>query len=674
MKKLYLLTTVALLALSACDKDRMRQPEIPAVGFPEDGVVRISANADAPQTRADGTDEYAGTTLGLFLDYGSGDRLTMDNVRWTKDSGWKADRQMLWKDSKTAVKLYAYAPYVSGQDDPAKIEFSIPADQSKGTTGADLVTWANDSFTPDNNVNENFTTDGKVLITFSHRLVKLTFNFEKGSQFDSDVTVEKAVLLGTTSKVLCDATAASKVSAAADAAGQNITLHKLADLKYEAVFCPGDGQKPGATMLEVKMSDNKVLSYTVPSGGLVEGGLKFGYAYEMKMRLGKDKIEVGSISLNPWVNPGRLTAGEAEIDPNVDVWDGTVEPYVVATLPIQIENAAQLAYLAKEVNEGKDFSGWTFQLSKDLSLAGIPWTPIGNMPYSFSGSFYGHGHKIYGLKVNVEDGYAGLFGRVKSDDNLTSTVLIQNLTIVDADVATSGLSAAGIICGYADNNVKIYNCEVSGTVTAQQGFAGGVVGELRKSSTLENCKASVKVKGLEALGGLCGITNGGTILGCSVSSGEIVGITDGSGGQHIGGLVGVVDHDLDDNTIADCTVNSSVKGRIGVGGLFGTFLGAYYTVSNCTVSGTVTVTEGSCGGLVGYVSEADSFTSCGFDGFIVKEGDNVMDTGAAIGFDNSDVTFTDCWYNGAKTGDLKPVGKEKDGKEYSISNTKPSGN
>ena len=87
MKKLYLLTTVALLALSACDKDRMRQPEIPAVGFPEDGVVRISANADAPQTRADGTDEYAGTTLGLLLDYGSGDRLTMDNVRWTKDSG-----------------------------------------------------------------------------------------------------------------------------------------------------------------------------------------------------------------------------------------------------------------------------------------------------------------------------------------------------------------------------------------------------------------------------------------------------------------------------------------------------------------------------------------------------------------------------------------------------------
>lgn len=299
------------MALSACDKDRMRQPEIPAVGFPEDGVVRISANADTPQTRADGTDEYAGTTLGLFLDYGSGDRLTVNNVRWTKDSDWKADRQMLWKDSKTAVKLYAYAPYVPGQEDPAKIEFAIPADQSEGTTGADLVTWADDSFTPDNNVNENFTTDGKVLITFSHRLVKLTFNFEKGSQFDSDATVESAVLFGTTSKVLCDATDASDVSAAADAAIQGITLHKLADLKYEAVFCPGDGQKPGATMLEVKMSDNKVLRYIVPSDGLVKDGLKFGHSYEMKMRLGKDKIEVGSVTLNNWGGSSRLVGGEA---------------------------------------------------------------------------------------------------------------------------------------------------------------------------------------------------------------------------------------------------------------------------------------------------------------------------------------------------------------------------
>lgn len=311
------MTTLAAVALISCGKEQARQTEIPAAGFPEDGVVRISAGADAPQTRGSGEpEEYAGTTLGLFLDYGSADRFTMSNVQWTKASDWTADRQMLWKDSETAAKLYAYAPFLTGQSDLTKIEFTVPADQSAGTTAADFVTWANDSFIPDKNKNNDFTADGKVLITFSHRLVKLTFNFEKGNQFGSDDSVLEASLLGTISKVLCDAT---KSTVAADGAGsQSIKLHKVAEpveapvaLKYEGIFFPGVGQKPGATMLEVKMSDGKTLSYTVPSGGLVEGGLKPGCAYVMNMRLGKDKIEVGSITLNEWDGNGRLQGGEA---------------------------------------------------------------------------------------------------------------------------------------------------------------------------------------------------------------------------------------------------------------------------------------------------------------------------------------------------------------------------
>ena len=686
------MTTLAAVALLSCGKEQQRQPEIPAVGFPEDGVVRISASSSDPQTRADGTPgEYAGTTLGLFLDYGLGNRFTMNNVRWTKTSGdWKADEQMLWQDSKTAAKLYAYAPYVSGQSDPTKIEFSIPADQSAGTAEADLVTWPEGDFIPDNNKNEKFTTDGKVLITFSHRLVKLTFNFEKGNQYDNDVTVVEAMLLGTKSKVLCDATNVNDpaVTATSDAISQDIKLHKLGDLTYEAVFFPGEGQKAGANMLMVKMSNDKVLRYTVPRNGLVAGGLMPGKAYEMKMRLGKDKIEVGNITVIGWPeSPTRFVEGEATVDPDADVWDGTSAAFKEddgagnvrgnsETNPILIESAAQLAYLAKQVNAGESYSGKYFKLTKDLALAEIPWTPIGGYVQTgeltwedrrFEGNFDGGNHTIYGLKVVAEKNkndnkqLSGLFGLVNWSyySSAKDKTYIKNLRISGANVLSENQNS-GILCGIA-YFVDISGVEVSGTVTAS-GVCGGLVG-LISNSTISNCKAKVKVTSTGSAGGLCAESAFGLELsGCSVSSSEIV------GSYHTGGLLGIIYSKI---VVTDCTVDASVKGN-GVGGLFGVFTNAYgetRSAKNCTMTGTVTVVKGNNGeyggGIAGCLSDSCPFEECGFDGFIVKEGENVENVGAAIGKDdNGSSTFTDCWYNADKTGELYKVGNYPQSADY----------
>lgn len=674
------MTTLAAVALLSCGKEKQQQPEIPAVGFPEDGVVRISASAGDPQTRADGTPEYAGEDLGLFMDYGSGDRFTMDNVRWTNGtSGWTADKQMLWKDSKTAAKLYAYAPYVSGQNDPAKVVFSIPADQSQGTTEADLVTWPKGDFIPDHGKNTEFTEDGKVMISFSHRLVKLTFNFEKGNQYGDDVQVKKATLLGTRSKVLCDATFGKDpvVRETSDAASQDIILHRLGDLKYEAVFFPGKGQEAGASMLKVEMSNGVVLRYAVPTGGLGVS-LMPGSAYEMKMRLGKDKIELAKdgITVGNWFEAPTLPGGEAQLNGNS--WDGTIatgfeggngsgdDPYKIAT-------ASQLAYLAEQVNAGTDYTGKSFTLTDNLDLAVRDWTPIGsfNNDKPFRGTFDGGNCTIYGLKVDLTSMYAGLFGAVDGGT-------VRNLKIEDAEVSAS--SCAGIICGYAYGNAKISGCEVSGKVTVVYQYAGGVVGRLfgdgdKSIPTLENCKASVKASGQYNIGGLCGGACGSTISGCSIISGGVEGIVkDGSGSVCIGGLVGLVAYTK--CTIKDCTVEASVKGRMYVGGLLGDFSAEEnhpHSVEKCTMTGTVTVSGEKCGGLAGRLYGKGSFSGCEFDGTIVKDGTAVKETGAAIGLDESEVTFTDCWYNAEKTEGLDVVGTPKEGADYSGIKAKKSG-
>ena len=600
---------LALAVVAGCDK--MATTETPT-GFPEDGVVRIAANAGDPLTRADetGSSEYSGTTLGLFIDYGTNDKYNGSNVKWTKaENAWTPEKQMLWKSSTDAANVYAYAPYAEGSAADA-VNFEIPSDQTSGTLAADLVSWAYIGFVP-NDSNNDFQ-DGKILISFGHRLVKLTFNFEKGNQFASDVTVKDAVLLGTSSKVVLNATKGT-VAAASDAAGLDIKLHKVEDaqnptaLKYEAVFFPGDGQKAGAKMLQVKMSEGTVLNYVVPSGGLVEGGLKAGSAYEMKMRLGKDKIELDKdgITVGDWTDAGNLSGGgEAEVDPNVNVWDGTVATAFESgdgfkNSPYTISTAAQLAYLAQQVNAGESYSGKYFKLTKDLALADKKWTPIG-AGYStpFKGNFDGNNHEIFGLKVETDDWYVGLFG-----------------------------------CIYSGSIKNIKIC--SGSVKTSVGFAGGIVGNL-DNSTMENCTASVNVSGSGNVGGLVGNISGSTVSNCHFLSGEIVG-----NNSYVGGIVGHVQNS-DKSTVKDCSANASVKGSECVGGLCGWFGNGDHEFSKCTMKGSVTVTNNSCGGLVGSLYDSNgTFTDCQFEGLIKKDGD-CGSTGIAIGADASNVTFKNC--------------------------------
>ena len=443
---------IALLLAAGCSK----QETAVVTGFPEDGAVRIAANAGAPATRAGGS-QYEGSTLGLFIDYGSGG-YSEYNIMWSKDASgqWTPEKKMLWKDGKSGADIYAYAPFVGvSMSDVNPVAFEIPEDQSAGTMAADLASWSRTGFVPDASQNNDFSSDGKILISFSHRLVKMTFNFEKGNQFASDMTVVDATLFDTSSKVACDLKA-DNVTAASDAVSRDITLHKVENLKYEAVFFPGDGQKAGARMLEVVMSDGTPLYYTVPATGLISGGLQPGNAYEMKMRLGKDKIELASdVAVADWTESGTtLPGGESILD--ADSWDGTVasgfaggtgtsdDPYLIST-------SAQLAYLAQQVNGGTSYAGEYFRQTENFDLADKKWTPIGSSPsQAFRGHFDGGNKGVYCLNVDITGSYAGLFGYIRSGS-------VRNVGVFSGSVKSTGYNVGGIV-GALVGNSSMENC------------------------------------------------------------------------------------------------------------------------------------------------------------------------------------------------------------------------
>ena len=594
---------IALLLAAGCSK----QETAVVTGFPEDGAVRIAANAGAPATRAGGS-QYEGSTLGLFIDYGSGG-YSEYNIMWSKDASgqWTPEKKMLWKDGKSGADIYAYAPFVGGSmSDVNPVAFEIPEDQSAGTMAADLVSWSRAGFVPDASKNNDFS-DGKILISFSHRLVKMTFNFEKGNQFASDMTVVDATLFGTSSKVACDLKA-DNVTAASDAVSRDITLHKVENLKYEAVFFPGDGQKAGAKMLEVVMSDGTPLYYTVPATGLISGGLQPGKAYEMKMRLGKDKIELASdVAVADWTESGTtLPGGESILD--ADSWDGTVasgfaggkgtsdDPYLIST-------SAQLAYLAQQVNGGTSYAGEYFLQTENFDLADKKWTPIGSSSsQAFRGHFDGGNKGVYCLNVDITGSYAGLFGYIRSGS-------VRNVGVFSGSVKSTGY-----------NNV------------------GGIVGALVGNSSMENCTASVNVSGNVNVGGLVGSISGSTVSNCHFLSGEITGI--GNDNNSIGGIVGNAQTGA--STVRDCSANASVKGKQLVGGLCGWLCNGDHSFSNCIMKGSITITSEACGGLVGQLYDSKGkLEKCRFEGSINREGDTRY-TGIAIGADDSNVTFPGC--------------------------------
>ena len=345
--------------------------------------------------------------------------------------------------------------------------------------------------------------------------------------------------------------------------------------------------------------------------------LKAGYAYTFELYVGKETVKVGNVTVNEWTKGVDLHEGET--DP-VDTWDGqTATAFATQDAdgselgktedrPILINSCAQLAYLAKQVNDGYSYENTYFKLTDDLNLADKKWTPIGEMSGCFSGHFDGNNHEIFGLKVDGSSYYAGLFGRISGGS-------VKNVNIRSGSVRT-------------DND-------------AHDSAAGGVAGHIYNGGRIENCTASVNVSGKSNVGGVVGYIIDGSILNCHFLSGEI------DGGESVGGIVGNVGYDnANKSTVSGCSADASVKGNEKVGGLCGWFGNGDHKFSNCTMKGSVTVTGSYCGGLVGYLNDNSkgTFENCQFKGSIKKDGAGVSNTGIAIGADNSNgnVTFTYC--------------------------------
>lgn len=279
---------------------------------------------------------------------------------------------------------------------------------------------------------------------------------------------------------------------------------------------------------------------------------------------------------------------------------------------VTISSAEELALLAKEVNSGKSYTGYTVKLVADIDLQENQWTPIGKSGNTFQGIFDGDGHTISNLLINkswMSD--VGLFG-------VTANGEVKNFTLHNANV--TGYLDVGAVAGTPYTS-KYSNIKLTGDVTID-GFAyvGGMFGKNAYANLTDltidvNSGSYVYANSQNYrtyVGGLVGFMGEGNQVVKNVTSNiDVTGTT-----CDVGGITGIAHYG---NTFINChssgnvtlTAAQDVGDELEIGGIAGVWLntaGQTVTLTGCTFTGklsstnvkTGNVTEFPYSGLVGF--------------------------------------------------------------------------
>lgn len=296
------------MLLASCNK----QDEFSQGSFPADGVVRVTTSVSQMQTRAGGeTTAYQGRTLGLIMAPFSGNtNYSYDNVQWTanEQAEWTPQKQMLWENPTSTYVIFAYAPYSNEKYTTSsgisegiyhKISTDQSAADSNGIIKADLVGYAHNTpgveFIPSRDL-----VDGKLPITLSHILSKLTVQCSFGNQWDNtDVSIVGVKVINTPTKMIYNYIDQNvSIGYVEDSQIAPISMRNAGSNNWEAIIAPFE-VATGTNLVEVALSNGVTYQYTTPGFTF-----KKGKAYTLNLKIGKDKLEVvQDVTVGDWDKP-----------------------------------------------------------------------------------------------------------------------------------------------------------------------------------------------------------------------------------------------------------------------------------------------------------------------------------------------------------------------------------
>ena len=309
------------------------------------------------------------------------------------------------------------------------------------------------------------------------------------------------------------------LSAAETYVANQILLNKdsnISDLTFEAY----DGK--------VCVSQNDCLSFkgTKPSSGYV-------YILNNGSNFVLENLVINGFTCNKPIFEDKVTCEKTKsteiIDENEGIicGDGNTEDYDNLT-ECYIKSIADYKEFTDLVNSGKNFSGKTVYLTKNLDLNGVSLETIGNDNNKFEGTFEGNGNTLKNIKIDLGTDYVGIFGY--------NTGTIRGFNV--ENIIVKGNNYVGGIAGY--NNGRIEAISITGNISGNSevgGIAGrngsvntkGIINVLVKNiDVTSNEKSSGGIAGMAYMGRVLGIVEKGSIKG-QVGAGCISGSQNYSG-------------------------------------------------------------------------------------------------------------------------------------------------
>lgn len=489
--KLQIVKMLAVAALfgglTACNNE-LTEPQADQV--PEN-AVRITASINNPfaTTRSMplGTvEDQAKFKAGdeIFVYTASLQRATyrFDGTAWKPRDGeyllWKSDEETFeaWYPVESGLKVVDGAPYV------------FPTDQSSidKIAKADLISTT---------LYEQAKTKDALHFAMERKTARLIVKIAGfNSEFPADAKVENVKFLNTS-----NATPATYIP-----------------------YAEGDG-KAGSTYTVLVPGDaeNHTISLTVNGKEMTAKLQDYSYirgmSYTYRLTVGKEKLEVGEVTVADWSGSAVITGGEA----NLSKWDGVTTSAVTPEADgktYNIKDAEEWVWLCEQVgNNTIPTNGLIVNLIADLNFGGHEMYPLGytkdnasGKAVEFWGTLNGNHHTIKELKMTK-----GTYRHLGFIAQLNPRSTVKDLTV--------------------ECNIK-GNCDNTGSgVVTIGGVAGNCIG-----GTVQNCTAKGTVssdKKAVYMGGVIGYLCGGTMMQCS-NYANVVSLSDEN--RVIGGVAGCV--------------------------------------------------------------------------------------------------------------------------------------
>ena len=302
----YIALAALALSLAACTQEEDFTPQGNQKGAPitiaSVGVANLATRATIED------DKLVEGNIGVTItSTGNDDRYKGSNVRWYGSDGvWglvENQKVVLYEGNGESQKIYAYYPYAKDIiEGTENLPVTLPEAFGSNFEGYDYLCTKEGISLSQNPVS----------LTLSHAFSKVSVSVNvMGNELEGDVVTEIALANVPLNGERSATTGAIDPDKYGPANGR-IALYGYDDEDYDEVadYYIGYALPNAATTLDLRvtMQSGRVFTAKAP----ISGGMTDGVHYKIGLNLGKDKLEVRTVTVEPWGTGGAIEGGVAE--------------------------------------------------------------------------------------------------------------------------------------------------------------------------------------------------------------------------------------------------------------------------------------------------------------------------------------------------------------------------